>query len=269
MMHADTRAILLRPHCFRVLFLVLAVLGSTAVVHAATATWNVNPESDIKGYILSYGTQTGVHPTSVDVGNVTTWQVTTLTPGQIYYFVVQAYNTSGFTSVNSAEVVFTDPITGVPTLTSLTPSSGAVGMPVTIAGNYFGATQSASTLTFNGTPATPTSWSGTSLSVLVPGGATTGPVVVTVGGLASNAVAFTVTLPLPAPWTAQDVGSPALAGSATATSGTFSVTGAGVDIWDHSDQFQFVYQTLVGDGEIVTRVDSLLNTNTMAKAGVM
>ena len=80
---------------FRMLVLVLAVLlGSTSVVHAATATWNANPEFDIAGYILSYGTQPGVHPTSVDVGNVTTWQVTTLTLGQTYYFVVQAYNTS-------------------------------------------------------------------------------------------------------------------------------------------------------------------------------
>src|SRR5216684_8760675 len=92
---------------FRVLFLVLAaLLGKTSVVHAATATWNPNSEIDIAGYILSYGTQPGVHPTSVDVGNVTTWQITTLAPGQRYYFVVQAYNTSAMTSVPSVEVVF-------------------------------------------------------------------------------------------------------------------------------------------------------------------
>src|SRR5437879_12521700 len=67
---------------FRVLFLVLAVLlGSTSVVHAATAMWNANAETDVAGYILSYGTSPGVHSTSVDVGNVTTWQITTLTPG--------------------------------------------------------------------------------------------------------------------------------------------------------------------------------------------
>src|ERR1700724_621283 len=93
------------------LFSVLAVaLGSTSAVHAATATWNANTETDIAGYILSYGTSPGVHPTSVDVKNVTTWQITTLTPGQTYYFVVQAYNTSAMTSVASVEVVFTDPV---------------------------------------------------------------------------------------------------------------------------------------------------------------
>src|ERR1700681_2914941 len=78
---------------FRVLFHVLAVLlGSTSMLHAATATWNPNPETNIAGYILSYGTLPGSHPTSIDVGNVTTWQITTLAPGQTYYFVVQAYD---------------------------------------------------------------------------------------------------------------------------------------------------------------------------------
>src|SRR5258708_5216636 len=133
MMHVITRAMFLDkrrglyPHELRVrhsrrlclLFLVLAVLlGSTSVVQAAIATWNPNPEPDIAGYILSYGTQAGVHPTSIDVGSVTTWQVTTLTPGQIYYFVVQAYDTSGLTSVDSAEVVLTDPVATAPGLTS-------------------------------------------------------------------------------------------------------------------------------------------------------
>src|SRR6202790_1955998 len=102
---------------FRALFIALAILlGSTSVLHAATATWNPNPETDIAGYILSYGTQSGVHPTSVDVGKVTTWQLTTLTPGQIYYFVVQAYNASAMTSVPSVEVVFTVPVASPPTL---------------------------------------------------------------------------------------------------------------------------------------------------------
>src|ERR1700687_4428222 len=91
---------------FRVLFLVLAVLlGSTLVLHAATATWNPNPEPNIAGYILSYGPLTGVHPTSIGGGHVTAWQLPTLSPGQVYYFVVQAYNTSGLTSVPSTEVV--------------------------------------------------------------------------------------------------------------------------------------------------------------------
>lgn len=80
-----------------------------------------------------------------------------------------------------------------PNIASLTPASGPVGTSVTIYGAYFGASQGSSTVTFNGTPATPTSWSATNIAAPVPTGATTGNVVVTVGGVASNGVTFTVT----------------------------------------------------------------------------
>ena len=184
------------------LFVLAALLGKTPVLHAATATWNPNPESDIAGYILSYGTQSGVYSVSINVGKVTTYQVTTLTPGQTYYFVVQAYDTSGLTSADSAEVVFADPVTSPPSITSLSQTSGPVGTAVTIAGANFGTTKGTSTVTFNGIAATPTSWSTVSIVVPVPAGATTGPVVVMVGGAASNSLNFTVTVPpasVPAP----------------------------------------------------------------------
>ena len=84
-----------------------------------------------------------------------------------------------------------------PSVTSLNPSSGAVGTSVAVAGTNFGATQGASTITFNGTVATPTSWSATSIVAPVPASATTGNVVVTVGGQASNGSSFTVTTALP------------------------------------------------------------------------
>ncbi len=74
---------------------------------------------------------------------------------------------------------------------------------------------------------------------------------------------------LPTPWQNQDVGSTGVAGSASYASGQFTVTGAGADIWGTADAFQYVYQPLSGDGQIVARVTSLQNTNTYAKAGVM
>src|SRR6516164_452243 len=73
---------------------------------------------------------------------------------------------------------------------TLSPTSGTVGTPVTITGTNFGATQGGSTVTFNGTAATATTWSSTSIAVTVPAGATTGNVVVTVEGRASNCVNF-------------------------------------------------------------------------------
>src|SRR5258708_4013457 len=67
-----------------------------------------------------------------------------------------------------------------PSISSVNPISGPVGTSVTIAGANFGASQGTSIVTFNGTAATPTAWSGTSIIAPVPTGATTGNVVVTV-----------------------------------------------------------------------------------------
>ena len=78
-------------------------------------------------------------------------------------------------------------------ISGLNPSSGPTATPVTISGASFGATQGSSTVTFNGVTATPTNWSDTSITVPVPATASTGPVIVTVNGVASNGVNFTLT----------------------------------------------------------------------------
>ncbi|MBN1311847.1 MAG: DUF4832 domain-containing protein, partial [Anaerolineae bacterium] len=75
--------------------------------------------------------------------------------------------------------------------------------------------------------------------------------------------------PLPSPWQHGDVGAVGQAGSASYSSGTFTLDGGGADIWGSADEFHYVYQTLTGDGEIVARVASLENTDAWAKAGVM
>jgi hypothetical protein len=77
-------------------------------------------------------------------------------------------------------------------ISSLSPTWGEIDSAVTITGTNFGATQGSSTVTFNGTAATPTSWSATSIATRVPNGATTGNVVVTVSSVGSNGVNFTV-----------------------------------------------------------------------------
>src|SRR6266550_2280231 len=87
-------------------------------------------------------------------------------------------------------------IAPAPTITILSQISGAVGVSITITGTNFGTLQGTSTVTFNGTAAAAASaWSTTSITVLVPVGATTGNVVVTVGAQASNGSPFTIVLP--------------------------------------------------------------------------
>ena len=67
----------------------------------------------------------------------------------------------------------------------------------------------------------------------------------------------------------QDIGSFSPAGSYSEDDGIYTVNGAGSDIQGTSDQFQFVYLSLTGNGTITARVDSVQNTNAWAKAGVM
>src|SRR5207253_2133436 len=94
--------------------------------------------------------------------------------------------------VASAGVTFT--VTGAPSITSLTPNTGAVGSSIVIAGSNFGPSVGNGNVTFNGTSATTiTSWGASSITATVPSGATTGNVVVTAaGGVASKGVTFTV-----------------------------------------------------------------------------
>jgi len=82
------------------------------------------------------------------------------------------------------------------TITSISPTSGTRGTPVTITGTGFGATKGSSTVTFATSTATINSWSDTQI-VAVPQnqGAATISVFVTVGGVQSNQVSFTLTNP--------------------------------------------------------------------------
>lgn len=102
-----------------------------------------------------------------------------------------SFNSNGGPLFDAAIRWATDVITA-PTINTLTPASGPAATVVTISGLNFGATQGASTLTFNGLAATPTTWSDKNIVVAVPAPAITGPVVVTVNGIASNSKIFTV-----------------------------------------------------------------------------
>ena len=72
-----------------------------------------------------------------------------------------------------------------------------------------------------------------------------------------------------APWTADDVGATGIVGSAGSSAGSIVVKGGGADIWDAADAFQFVHQTLTGDGTIVARVAAVQGVHAWTKAGIM
>jgi regulation of enolase protein 1 (concanavalin A-like superfamily) len=93
----------------------------------------------------------------------------------------------------------------------------------------------------------------------------------TFGNVSVGTTTTTQTASLPDGWANQDVGSTSPAGTASydAASGTYTLTGAGSDIWGTADAFHFASTTLDGDGQIVARVSSVQNVESWTKAGVM
>ena len=108
--------------------------------------------------------------------------------------LVASGNNSNLVSATLDNVSLTASL--MPYVSSISPVSGAVGTSVTITGTSFGTTQGS--VTFNGVAASSiTSWNNTTIVAKVPTNVTTGPVVVTVGSVASNSnVSFTAFNPV-------------------------------------------------------------------------
>ena len=82
------------------------------------------------GYVVLYGTSSGVYSSRIDVGDVTTIPVSGLAGSTKYFFAVQAYDESGALSEPSNEVAGTTP---AGTSNPDTPVSGSrpTGPPLT------------------------------------------------------------------------------------------------------------------------------------------
>ena len=98
-------------------FVCLLIAVTPADAAQITLAWDPNPEPDIAGYIVEYGPTSAPFSLSADVGNVTTWTLTSADPGTNYQFRVIAYNTNGERS---------DPSASVSTAPSLTPDRTAL-----------------------------------------------------------------------------------------------------------------------------------------------
>jgi hypothetical protein len=98
---------LLRVSLSHVSLAALLWLAGTGSVAASglTVAWNPNAESDLSGYVVSYGTASGTQSQSVPVSSsVTRVRLENLTNGTRYYVVVRALNTGGQISGPSSEV---------------------------------------------------------------------------------------------------------------------------------------------------------------------
>src|SRR5262249_78738 len=74
---------------------------------------------------------------------------------------------------------------------------------------------------------------------------------------------------LPSGWSQGDIGSVGVSGSGSYANGTFTVQGAGTQIWGTPDPFHFGYEALPGDGVFVARGVSITGNSSYGAAGVM
>ncbi|MEO8616565.1 MAG: Ig-like domain-containing protein [Luteolibacter sp.] len=82
-----------------------------AIAPTLNLQWDVNPETGIQSYELSYGLSSKSYTTQVNVGKNTTAAVTGLVEGKTYFFVVSAYNQAGLKSPESSEISYLVPLT--------------------------------------------------------------------------------------------------------------------------------------------------------------
>ncbi|MCW9709179.1 beta strand repeat-containing protein [Fodinibius salsisoli] len=108
--------------------------------------------------------------------------------------------TTGNITVGAGDQTATGPtfsVTDAPVpqvaIEDISPKQGPVGTAVTITGHNFSGTASENTVTFNGTKATISNATETTLEVSVPQGATSGPVKVSASGQTATGPSFTVT----------------------------------------------------------------------------
>ena len=212
--------------------------------------------------------------------NATSYQDTSVVPSTTYYYRIRAYNTGGYSAysdvVNYTTTAPTPP--AAPTgLNGTVVSSSRIDLSWTDnASNESAfyidrATNSSFTqnLATNSVGSNTTSYQDTGLSA-----STTYYYRVRANNIDgysgySNVVNYT-TLASTSIFTGnQDIGSFTPAGSYSENSGIYTVNGAGSDVQGTSDQFQFAYLSLTGNGTITARVDSVENTDAWAKAGVM
>lgn len=100
------------------------------------------------------------------------------------------FSETGFTSTPPADAPGNQTATG-PLITSVSPNTGVPGSTsVILTGQNFGS--SAGTVSFNGVPASASFWSTNTITVTAPASTTTGPIVVSVGGVNSNGVLFRI-----------------------------------------------------------------------------
>jgi hypothetical protein len=267
--------------------------SNTVIVGSATSyTTSVSATTCFAGTVglsvsgLPAGASATFNPASITGSGSSTLSITTSSSTPAGTYTVTIAGASGTLSHSTTVTMIVPPpdfsITAAPNSKTVTQGGSTSYTANVSAANGFAGTVSLSvsglpsgaSATFN--PGSISGSGSSTLSISTTSTASTGSFTLTITGVSgslthSSTVSLTInpSTNLPSGWGDTDIGSPASPGSASFTSGVFTVNGEGADIYGASDQFNYASQSLAGDMIITARVASQQNTNAWAKSGVM
>ncbi len=130
-------------HFLLIVLFSLAFFSMVSNGAASTISWDsvqTNGSYPVSGYKIYYGTESGNYTSTVDVGNVTSYDLSSISPslviGHQYYLAVLAYTTIGEEGFLSNESGITYSETGSQTQYSLTVNAGSYGTVTPSGGTY-------------------------------------------------------------------------------------------------------------------------------------
>ena len=88
------------------LLAILSLLVPAAHAGQVTVAWDANPEPEVAGYKIYYGTTAGNYTSSLDAGNATSILISGLQDGATYFFSAVAYDASNNESGFSNEITY-------------------------------------------------------------------------------------------------------------------------------------------------------------------
>jgi hypothetical protein len=84
--------------------------NTASALQSVTLNWQPSDADGVVGYNVYYGTESGVYPHKITLGDVGAAPISGLQEGVTYYFVVTAYDADGGESDPSNEAIYTVPL---------------------------------------------------------------------------------------------------------------------------------------------------------------
>ena len=118
------------------LLAILSLLVPAAHAGQVTVAWDPNPEPDVAGYKIYYGTNSGSYTASVDAGSATSAVISGLQEGVTYFFSAVAYDASNNESGFSNEITYAVPAAATPSGGEASSGGGACFIATAAFGSY-------------------------------------------------------------------------------------------------------------------------------------